>query len=367
MNVRPSLLARSVVALAFLAGLLPLTPAAASAPAAPSCQLEPGRELSVETVPEVPDFAFEIGGRRYRTGPDGTVSIDPVVCRQPDRAVVAVTKSLDRGRGKTATFTGWYGTDLLAPGKDDGVLYATFDQHVRVRLALTDLADHAVSRDLVGAVVLRSSTGADLTVPPDETSAVLDASRVVQRSNRLVSRDITWSVQTADIGGNTAINRGEVRFHPRQTRTVRVRLMLFDLQVAVRDVLLHRSAGDDVRLVSPDGSERTIRLDPDGRGEIRGLARGHYDLRASGTSIAMSFDQPVAVSRPLDVDLTVISHLDVALFGGTAALVVVGLLLTGWRLRVRSSRHRAEQPAPAASAPARPRAGTGPGSRKAAT
>lgn len=356
------------VGLAFLAGLAPVAPAAASGPARAACESQPGRELAVETIPEVPGFVFELDGRRYRTGPDGSVSIEPVVCEQADRALVVITEAIDRGRGKIATFDRWHGTELLTRSGGDGALYVAFDQRVEVRLALTDLADRAVPRDAVGAVVLRSSTGAELSVPPGETSTVLEASRVVQRSNRLVSRDITWSVQSADIGGNTAINRGEVRFHPRQTRTVRVQLMLYDLGVAVRDALLHGSAGDEVVLVSPNGSERTVRLDRDGRGQMHGVARGHYVLRASGESIAVSFEQPVAVSRASEVELTVITRLDVAVSGGTFLLVAFDLLLIGRRLRIRNGRgtNPAARPVRGSEGTALPRPETA-SSEKAAT
>lgn len=339
--VRSLRVATAAAALVLAASAVSSTPAvAAPGTPAPGCVSSFGRSLVVATVPLVPRFEFRVGDRRYRTDRSGTAVIDPVTCPEPGQALVPITTRIDRPRGKVATFDGWSGADLLARERGDGTLYATFDQEVRVELKLVDLSDRRVARETVGTIVIKGSTGGAVEVPPGESSVVLDATRVVRRGHRLVSRDALWSVQSADVEGNTAVNRGQVRFKPRQTRTVRVPLMLYELRVAVRDVLLHRTVGEQVVLSSPDGSQRTVRLDSDGEAEIRALARGHYVLRVGGASIAMAFDQPVAVSRSAEADLSVISYVDVGIAGGAFLTVVVGLLLAGWRLHRRAGRPR---------------------------
>lgn len=331
-----------VMALLVLTGGVLVSEPAAAVSRAPAneCTPNPGRSLVVATVPRVEGFAFQVGDRRYRTGPSGSVRIEPVTCPAGEEAMAPITDTVDQGGGTTARFDAWYGAELLDRDRGDGTLYAAFGQRVRVDFELVDLDGRPVARDVVGGIVVKGSTGAELEVPRGTSSVELDASRVVRFSNGLVSKDILWSVQSVDVEGNTAVNRGQVRFEPRRTRTVTVPLMLYTLRVAVRDAVLHRSVGDQVTLTSPDGSQRTITLDPDSTGEVAALARGHYVLRASGPSIALGFEQPVAVSRPQVADLSVISYLDLAIAGAAFLSVVIGLLIVGWRLR---RRHRADE------------------------
>lgn len=301
------------------------------------CEPNPGRSLVVVTVPRVHDFVFQVGERRYRTDSSGTVRIEPVTCLDGDSAITPVTDTVDQGGGKSAQFDTWYFADLLGRQHGDGTVFAAFRKQVRVSLKLVDLADEPVARDAVGTIVIKSSAGEEVEVPPGESSTTLDTSRVVRFSNRIVRKDVLWSVQSVDVQGNTAVNRGQVRFKPRWTRTVTVPLMLFELRVAVRDVLLHRTLGEQVVVSSPDGSEQTISLDSDGRGKIAALPRGRFVLKARGSSIAMAFEQPVSVSRPQGAELRVISHADITIAAGAFFSVVVGLLLVGRRLRIRSS------------------------------
>ncbi|QIK74282.1 hypothetical protein [Nocardioides piscis] len=311
--------------------------AASGAPAV-ECVPNPARSLVVATVPRVQGFAFQVDERRYRTGRSGTVRIEPVTCPEGVEALAPITEKIDQGNGTTATFDAWYGSELIERERGDGTLYAAFSQDVQVDLKLVDLADRPVARDAVGTIVIKGSTGALEELKPGDSTLTLHASRVVRFSNGLVSKDILWSVQSADVEGNTAVNRGQVRFEPRKTRSVTVPLMLFTLRVAVRDVILRRSVGDRVVVVSPDGSKRGVRLDSEASGEVAALARGHYLLRASGGSIAMGFEQPVAVSRPQEAELTVISRADLIIAGGAVFSVAIGLLVVGWRLRGRAGR-----------------------------
>ncbi|HEY0644806.1 MAG TPA: hypothetical protein VGD39_15370 [Nocardioides sp.] len=291
-------------------------------------------------MPQVPGFEFTLGGRTYRADRSGTAVVDPVTCTRPREALAPTSRTIDRGRGKVASFDAWYGTEILARRHGDGTVYATFDQQVEVGLRLVDLSGRPVTSNTVGTIVLKSSTGGVVEMQPGQTSAVLKATRVVHRSHRLVSRDLLWSVQGVDIGGNSAVNRGQIRFKPRQMRSVRLPLMLYELRVSVRDLLLGNASGDQVVLTAPDGSSQTVPLDSNGGARIAALARGHYVLKVNGASIAMTFEQPVAVSRATDADLTVITYADTVIILAVFVMAMGGLLLVGWRIQRQSRRAR---------------------------
>jgi hypothetical protein len=311
---------------------------AASRTSAAQCVPAPGRLLTVATVPKVAGFVFAVGDQHYRTDSSGKARIAPVTCSDPEVALGPISGPIDQGNRTTAIFDGWYSSETLGRSRGNGTIYASFRQTVRVDLTLHDLDGKPIDRSAVGDIVIKGSTGAQITVPRDQSSVELDASRVVRFSNGLVSKDILWSVQSVDVDGNTAVVRGRTRFLPRHRKLIPIPLMLYSLRVHVHDVILHRSVGDQVLLFEPNGTTKSIPLGPGATGGLPALARGHYVLKATGGSIAMGFKQPVAISRAEEAELTVISYVDVAIAIGAFLLVVVGLFLIGWAIHRRDRR-----------------------------
>jgi hypothetical protein len=325
-----------VVAFALVAVvLIRPSPASAALPAASpegDCHAVTGRSLVVATMPTVVGFIFAVDDRQYRTDSSGKARIESMTCNDTEQALAPVSGDIDQGGGTTATFDGWYGDEFLGRTRGSGTIYAAFRQRTRVDLALVDLQGAPVERSQVGTIVIKGSTGAEVEVPPDRSWVLLDSSRVVRFSAGLVSKDILWSVQSAEIGGNTAVNRGEVRFEPRKTDVVTIPLLLYTLRMTVRDTILHRPVGEVVSVIAPDGSVRTVELGSGASGEVGPLARGQYTLVARGGLIAINFRQPVAISRLQEAQLTVVSYVDLAIGGGVFLVVTVGLLLVGRRL-----------------------------------
>jgi hypothetical protein len=341
----------SALAAAVLIGPSPISAALPAATLDGGCHVVTGKNLVVATMPTVAGFTFEVNGRRYQTDVSGKARIEGMTCNDTEEALAPVSGDIDQGGGTTATFDGWFGDEFLGRNRGSGTIYAAFRQRTRVDFALVDLQGAPVERSLVGNIVIKGSTGAEVEVPTDRSWVELDSSRVVRFSTGLVSKDILWSVQTADVDGNTAVNRGEVRFEPRKTDAVTIPLLLYPLRLTVRDTILNRPVGETVSVITPDGSVRTVELGSDATGEVAPVARGQYTLVARGGSIAINFRQPVAVSRPQEAQLTVVSYLDLAIGGGVLLAVAVGLLLGGRWL----GRHPPPGPGPQERRPDRPR------------
>jgi hypothetical protein len=176
----------------------------------------------------------------------------------------------------------------------------------------------------------------------------LDSARVVRFSTGLVVKDILWSLQSADMDGNSVVTRGSLRFKPRSTPAVRVRLLLFPLTLVVRDAVLHRPVGRQVTITAPDGQRRTVELGADGRADVGLIGRGHYSLRAHGSNVVVAFNQPVAMSRSQDAELTVVSGWDIAIVSGVGLAVAAGLVVVGRRTRRRHLATASADLAPAA-------------------
>jgi hypothetical protein len=340
--VRRSPWSAAGVLLALVVAALLWTPAASAATAqgaAPGrCYAAPHtRLLVVATIPKVVGFTFSIAGQSYTTDASGRVQIASLTCADPERALRVPGGDFDQGNGTTATFDSWHGELHLGSSGGEATIYAAFRQRTLVHFRFVDQEGTAIPRSQLGHVVVKGSTGALLRVHPDRSSIVLDSSRVVGPSNALVSKDVVWSVQRVGINGNTAVTRGKTRFPPLSQRWVTVPLMLFPLHLTVHDALLGRPVGSVVSVVAPNGTVQTVKLGPGATAEVPALSRGRYILRAGGGSIAISFKQPVAVSRAQVADLTVVSYADVAIGGAVVLIVVLGLFLAG-RLLLRRTR-----------------------------
>jgi hypothetical protein len=105
-----------------------------------------------------------------------------------------------------------------------------------------------------------------------------------------------------------------------------VPLLLYSVHFASRDALLGGETGTAVHLRYPSGRSVRIPLDR-GRASAVGLPRGQYSVRvdASGYSV----ERPVWLSRDQDVDLQVVSPVDMAMVFGGLASVAIALLVVG--------------------------------------
>ncbi len=322
------------------AGLIVLIGSLTSAPAVAEqspgrCEPNHSRKLTLVTVPSVAGFTFTVGSRRYTTDAQGQAVLRGVTCRGYEKALGAVTDQVDQGNGTTAIFDSWFAESELGRSFGNAKIYARFRQTSQVRFSLYDLQGNPVPRSSVGDITLKGSTGAMVDVKPGQDTIVLDSSRVVRFAAGLVSKDITWSLQSVEMDGNSVVDRGGVRFSPRSTPNVRISLQLYPMTIQVHDAILGLGVGRDVLLTAPNGTTRTIALDGSGYADVGLLGRGSYTLQAQGGSIAMAFVQPVAMSRPQDAELTVVSDIDLLIFGAVIFLSTVGLLVLGYRIRRR--------------------------------
>jgi hypothetical protein len=120
------------------------------------------------------------------------------------------------------------------------------------------------------------------------------------------------------------VNRGQQRFFPAKTRRMELRLLLFAARVTVRDALLGFPIGSAVRLEYPNGRTRRHALEPGAELTLGSLPRGDY--RVSVDALGISSSRPVALSRDQQVDLKVISWLDVVVVLFALASIALALL-----------------------------------------
>ncbi len=322
-----------VAATALGIALLAATPATAQVPAVHAgvraVEAGPG-VLVVQTVPPVPGARVSADGRTAKADSKGVARLPvPTFVGLEKRFNAPETRvskdrrvAFDRVRGQL---------DRAANGR---VIEVGLRTERRVRWTFSDRAGAPILPDRLTQVVLRSSTGELLTLRGEDIGAPrwLAASRTQQTSNGLMSKDIYWSVQSVLMNGAELVNRSQQRFVPDESTHWDIRLLFFRAEVKSADLLFGTPAGDGVQVVAPDGEVARYPFDEDGFVTLPAVPRGEYRMTVYGSGI--SFVRPVSVSKDQEVELLVISHLDVALVLGMLLLVALSLLAVGRRHRI---------------------------------
>ena len=208
-----------------------------------------------------------------------------------------------------------------------------------VQLSFLDLTGRTVASRDVDHVILRSSAGGRVDLPGGAT-AHLAGMRVVSLTGRLEPKPISWTVDSIWVAGANVVHRSQVRFRPNATRSLPVQLLFFSADVSGHDALFGFHVGHAALITGPNGKARRYNFGKGSHVHLARLPRGTYTVRIVGPG--WSFERPVALSRNQDVDLEVLTWLDVAfaalVFGGGAvALVLIGR--PHLRRRVSPRRH----------------------------
>ncbi len=310
--------------------------AAGAAPAtAVDAAREPGRGggrgtpgvLVVQTVPPIPGARVSADGTVVRADKRGIARLPvptfvgleerfhaPQTRVAKDRRVV-----LDRVRGQL--HNAFNGTVIEVGLRTERLVHWTF----------SDREGQPIHPDRLTRVILRSSTGelVTLTGPAIGEPRWLAASRTQQTSKGLMSKDIYWSVQSVLMEGAELVNRSQQRFVPDESTQWALTLLFYRAEVRASDLLFGTPAGQGVEVTAPGGEVQRYPFDADGQVTLPAVPRGEYRMAVYGPGL--SFTRPVSVSKDQQVELLVISDLDVALVVATVLLIAASLLVAGRR------------------------------------
>jgi hypothetical protein len=291
------------LSLALALAVCALVPAAGQARKAP---------YPIRTIPAIPHVKIQFQGKTLYTDSHGKVVLQPVGLKT------------DEVKPRVHIFTRRLGPDRYAkPDRWFGRNIITFNYFYRLRFSFRDLLGNAVDPNLVDSITLKSRTGVRTRLTTKK-SAWLQGSRVVPFTGELVSKDIDYQVERAYVDGTNVVNRAQQRFRPRKTSDLSVRLLFYKLKVVTRDALFGIPIGQAVELRYPSG--RTVTHDlKDGQVTLQSLPRGTYNLKVKAAGV--SFTRPVSVSRNQEVELKVISWLDMFLAFAAVVALAVGLAL----------------------------------------
>lgn len=315
---------RRLALLAVLAGAFAVVPALCVVPAADAAT------AIVRVRPAVAGVVVELHGRRYRSDVRGEVQVpatDAELANQGtllrERLRVPTTELAPDLRVR---FIRWVGRTasvvLMRP----------------VRPTLVDPKGAKIDTHFAPTIVVRGTDGSRVELPSDRVSW-LPSTRAVARPGRVwLKRRVTYAVQEVRAHGTNVVHRGKQRFAPERLRHVTIKVLFFSARITVRDALFKSPEGKALVVRFPDGHTERHPLGPRGTQLLEGLPRGSYEVTVEGGGFASS--RPIALSKSTDVELRVISWLDVALIAAAVGIPALALAI----VRIVHVRRRAPRP-----------------------
>jgi hypothetical protein len=304
----------------FIAGLAALTSIAVAGSwqgAAPA----QGAIVEIQTVPPVAGQQFLNRGRTVQADNNGRVRVNITSDIRRELRVLNTPVS----SGVQARLDRFYAGQNIV---------AIAFYHL-VRPNFVDLQGNKVDPAEVDATVVKGIHGREYTFRKDE-SRWLQVSRVVaRRGNRLRSKSLRYTVEKVRIKGANVVNEGQQRFRPSETPRFPVQVLLYAARFKTKDAFFGFPLGSAVRLTFPDGRVERHKLGENGELVLRSLPRSDYEVTVDAPGF--SFSRPVSLSRNQDVELEILSYLDIGLSLFVFAAFMVGLPLIRrpeWRTRL---------------------------------
>jgi len=295
--------------------------------------------IVVVTVPALPGVRMTLGEDEATTDEAGVATF--LVDRIGRFQIVPVLETAI-GSGLQLSFVRWeddvFDAARTVSVKGDDRFVLGLRTAVRTSLRFVDPHGRPVDPKTVESVKLIAASGQDRTLTSYD-QVWLEASVIARRTAGLIAVTNFHRISEVIIAGTNVVNRGQQVFEPAAGGVVTVDLLLYDLQVRAQDAFLGWPVATEVRLEFPDGSVRTGRTDADGSLVFSGLPRGDYTIRLGASGIVPP--SPIALSRPQEATIRVISTLDLSLAGGALLLAVVVLILLGRRHQVQNAAGRA--------------------------
>jgi hypothetical protein len=168
----------------------------------------------------------------------------------------------------------------------------------------------------------------------------LPANRLTRRiGERLESEEILYYFREILVDGANVVNKSEQRFRIRPDDVWPVQVLLYSARFSGRDAMFRFPIGEGIELTHPDGHTQEFLFDPKSEEVVvPGLARGSYSARIIGAG-GSAPPTPVHLSRDQDVELLMLSYLDIALIVGIPLLIALAFFFIGRPYWMRIIRH----------------------------
>jgi hypothetical protein len=287
--------------------------------------------LIIHTVPRIRGVQVIFDGLAYQTDARGFVAIPTTSGGHH----IHIMRPRSNPADTTVRFSRWLDGIALAdrsisisPGTN--IEQAGFEVTHPIAVRFADSQGRPVALSKVTRLTIDSSLGERFTFSPAQPPRALAVNRIVRNPAGLVPMEIRYSVRDVIIDGANVVYGGSQNFYVHRSRTWKVKVLLFPMQIKVRDALFGFPIGNAVRLTLPDGSSRIVTLGAGHSVILPGLPRATYQLVAKGPGFGLA--SPSTLSKPQVAQLLLLSWVDILAVVTFLALFVVGLPVLGGRI-----------------------------------
>lgn len=279
--------------------------------------------LVVHAIPNWAGIKFELDGKTFVTDSQGVVRIDVGRWSTDLRSRIKVLDNRLED-GSAASFTGWQ--HWRSPHSKE--IDATFRISEPITFSFVDMSGASVDSSMIDSLVIKSKAGDIVTFSgADLAGATLPTSTVINTPKGLSIRSTEYMVDQVFIGGTNVVHRAQQRNTFATSRHWTISLLFYGVTFRAKDAFFGSPIGKSIIVQSADGSQQHLSLDENGEVVIPRLPRGEYSVSVMGGGY--SPPRPIMVSRGQEVDLKVISELDVLLLISLVGVAVLGLVIIG--------------------------------------
>jgi len=301
---------------------------------------EPAR-VAIYTIPPVPNVGFKLNNKIYTADENGVADIVLSSSGVYDLELMPIGPDI-LPENTRLEFARW-NDNVFTPKR---VVYFPRDRRLEVGFTVSYQVDQELY-DTTGALVdparVSSMTvrGVGSTFTFDGAGPHwLPANRLTRRiGERLQSEPILYYFREIIIDGANVVNKGEQRFSILPNDVWPVQVLLYSARFSARDAMFGFPIGKGIELTYPDGRKEEVLFEPESAEvTIPALARGSYSARIIGAG-GSAPPTPVHLSRNQDVELLMLSYLDIALIVGIPLLIALGFFFLGRPYWLRVLRH----------------------------
>jgi hypothetical protein len=302
--------------------------------------IEPVR-TAIYTVPPVPGLLFKLNDQTYETDENGIANIEvntsgifTLEVMPIDEATLPPNIRMEFARWNDNVFT--QKRQVYFPR--DRRLEVGFTVSYQVNQEFFDTTGEPVDPGRVDSITVR---GVGNTFTFDKAGPIwLPANRLTRRiGERLESEEILYYFREILVDGANVVNKSEQRFRIRPDDVWPVQVLLYSARFSARDAMFRFPIGKGIELTYPDGhTEEFLFESENAEVVVPSLARGSYSARIIGAG-GSAPPTPVHLSRDQDVELLMLSYLDIALIIGIPLIIALAFFFIGRPYWARVIRH----------------------------
>jgi len=283
--------------------------------------------IDVVTVPAIVGMSITLGDQEILTDAQGTATF---AVNELGRLRLTPRFDLPESSGIRVGFVRW-NDDVYDPVRTvdiAGDVRLTLGVRLAYRTSIrfVDPDGNVVDPSLIQSVQMETSSGPTRTVTSYD-EVWLEAEVPVKRTFGLVGVPNVHRVSEVTIAGTNVVNRGQQTWAPTLDGVLTVEVLLYHLDIRVEDALLKSAILTKVTLEYPDGTTVTHDTTADGKVSFGALPRGDYRVVVHASGIVPP--SPIALSRPQDTTIRIISNTDMSIAGGLILLVILSLVVLG--------------------------------------